>query len=842
MSSPTPRTPGTPPAARRRRLVTVALLAALAAGCAMSPADAETHSGTDGLRGENAQAVRVLRDDRGVPHIVARDLESAMFALGFVHAEDRLFQMHYRRSLLQGRLAERFAPISSTPGAISRREALIGSDRFYRALGIDRDAEQTVRAMPADRRALLEAYAAGVNAQLAERPALGTLFDELQIRDVARWTAADVLLGWDAIGETFGSTRAAVQAELATFADCADADGCTPLSCGQTVIDEAAAIVPEPDDGVWPPGFGNTGSDRGIAAIREPVDIKASQAFVVAGEHLATGLPYVFGEPQLVLQAPSHWYEVHMSVPSEGIDVRGVGFAGAPGLVSFFSRHVSQVVTAGGMDLADTYALELTEDGTSYLVDGVPYALEMRDETIAVRGGDPLTIPVRRTRFGPIVGATSDGRPVAVRRADSLRPGDHSVIAGIELMRADSLESYRDALRHWVRPSVNALYGGVDAESGETHIAYHLLGVIADRPALRVGDADLRGRHPYDGSASASAWRGQLPLEWNPHVIDPPSGYLFSGNHLPVGAWYERHVYAGVRGNGDTLRSAELRQRLARLIEAPGPVDPADLHALHVDATSLTAVGLTRALRQLRDQAWMPADDDTVAPTTRAARASRVLNALERWLSEGGGVVDSRIQFDRVARAVVGQSITPARLDHFACRWAAAEAGVSHFLRAYAADPTVLGRDEADIVLRAAEGAYLALAGTVGTTLEQWAAAPAEPFTIQTQVNFTCLTEAAGGSCSLAPDFDLEADIPQDFIHTIGSTAASSWPLSVDFADVDGARALLAPGVSEEPRSPRYDDQVGPIEAKGHGDARAIPVSPLDLGRVTVTEERILRY
>ena len=176
---------------------------------------------------------------------------------------------------------------------------------------------------------------------------------------------------------------------------------------------------------------------------------------------------------------------------------------------------------------------------------------------------------------------------LAARRVSDVRDGDHSVRAGIDLMRAHTLEAYREALDHWVTPPVSAVYAGVDQDDGESHIAFHsLLGIPERVPATRDGQ-DVTGRHPYDGSDSSQDWQGVLGLDWHPHVIDPPSGFVFSGNHLPAGSWYDAFVYSGIGGNGDTYRSFEIRRRLTRLL-ADGPVEPSALHALHVDAGSET--------------------------------------------------------------------------------------------------------------------------------------------------------------------------------------------------------------------------------------------------------------
>ncbi|MFK7991063.1 MAG: penicillin acylase family protein [Sandaracinaceae bacterium] len=810
---------------------------------------------SDGLGCGAAGSPQVLRDARGVPHIVAENLPQAMYATGWVHAEDRLFQMQVRRLRMQGRLAEFFAPgdVSGEDDTDNRTEALVRSDRRFRTLGHARAAARTVAAMDHEHRVLLEAYAAGVNAQLRARPSLGTAFADFGIAEVEPWTAADALLGWEAVGETFASTLGAAQLEVGVLNGCAEGE-CAALTCAQAFVDNDAAVVPPPADGMWPPTDdayaslpSGTGSLMPGAPIRPPVNVKASQGFVVAAEHMSTGRPFLFGEPQIWLEAPSTWYELHIVVPSEDIDVRGVGFAGSPGVVIFYGRHVAQTVTSGGGDIADLFRMQPTDDGAGYTIDGRVERYDTREEVIEVRHQEPETLTVRETRFGPVVSDLLDGVPantvLAVRHANSLRPGSHSVIAGIELLRADSLESYRDALRHWVTPQVNALYAGVDADDGESHIGYHALTTIARRAPQQIGATDVTGRHPHDGSRSDQDWRGAYDLNWNPHVIDPASGMLFSGNHLPVGTWYDAFLYSGLSASGDTVRSFEVRTHLNALVDAPGTVTPDQLRALHVDVRSETATRLHRALEIMSARGFIPADDPGIAPREEAQAAARVLSGLDQWLAIGGGDMDQRVPGDFLARRFVVRMTGATNANAWACRWGGRETGLTHFLREFADDESLLGPNEAAAITRAAYQALLDVSVEHGVEVAAWASdpAPVTPRTVPFQRNFGCLSpHGTGSNCSSNPARDVDMLVPGDFVHTIASSAASSWPFNVDFADPNAARAVLAPGISEEPRSPHFDDQLPVIEAKGRGERDALPAAPLNLRDIRVMSRQTL--
>ncbi|MEM9860197.1 MAG: penicillin acylase family protein [Myxococcota bacterium] len=824
--------------------------------------------GTDGgaqssLPGSGAD-LRIARDERGVPHITAATLEDAMYGLGFVQAEDRLFQLQVRRLRMQGRLAEFFALAPREANAEAVNARLINDDLRMRALDSDATAARIFEGMDDSYQRLLTAFAEGINDQMAERSALGTAFERAGIDSVERFEPHHAILAWEGMGEIFGSTWGQIRDELSQYDDCRDGT-CSPISCVLTTVDEEAAIVPEPEDGVWPPSGGLMARSAPLpqlGQIRAPVAVKASQGFVVAGDLVEGGRPVMFGEPQLILEAPSVWYEAAISVASEGIAARGIGFAGSPGMVIFYNEHVSQTVTAGGGDLADLVALRVNDAGDSYIVDGAAVAFTTRMERFAIRHHAERTLPIRDTRYGPVVSDVFDdeqrgkagGTTFAVRRVSASRPGEHSIMAGIELMRARSLRDYRDALTHWVSPTVNALYAGVD-EDGESHIAFHSLLMIPERVRTTVDGRDSTGRYPIDGSRSANDWQGFLPLDWNPHAIDPEDGYLFSGNHMPVGTWYDDVVYSGLRGGGDTLRSFELRMRLQELA-ATGPHAAEAYHALHVDSESEGLRTLIDALEVMEGRGVIPADSgQNLNPEGTPERAARLLTWLRAWRDATGGVLDAAHPYSHIADLFLGQSGTAARTVDFGCTWAASEAGAAHFMRRFREDPSVLGAAERTWLMQAVsltwQRAFPTARLNAGASLRDLfnELATIDPnqgevpvrdgvraHVLPYQQDFRCLGAEDSDSCSLVNDVRPVAFLRHRFINTISSARASSWPVTVDFAE-DGIRAwaLLAPGVSEEPDSVHFSDQIAAMEQKGAGEIGAIPAAPLRLsapGRV----------
>jgi penicillin amidase len=779
--------------------------------------------------------VDLIRDDRGVPHLFGATLPDAMRGLGYATAQDRLFQMHLRRMTMRGRLAELFAvdPATDTTGdAAAFNARLVASDRAVRTLGYARHAEAVVGNLPGDIPELLAAYAAGVNAYLASPGfVLPPAFTATGITAFEPWTPADSLLVWEWVGHHFTGALGGMQAEIDNLIDCAD--GCDRPVCDEP-LDEAAAVVPPPAGGAWPPLAMKTAAN---GVRRGEVNVKASHGWVVHGSKTTTGKPVLVGEPQLALEAPSTWYEYHLQ--ADGVDARGVGVAGAPGYYVFWNQHVAQTLTAGGADIADLYELEIASDRASYVVDGTARPFAIRSETVLVRHGAPVTFEVRDTELGPVVddvlARVPAGRSFAARHVEHVATDTHSIVAGIDIMRADSLATYRAAISHWATPAVNALYAGVDAGAAdEGHIAYHALARIPIRQRVDLDGRDFTGRIPYDGSDSAAMWTEIYGIDWNPHAVDPPSGYLFSGNHLPVGSWYDDIVYGGFAGVGDTFRSLRVRQRLAELLPAGGArIDPAAIDALHFD----DGADVPRVYRDMIAFAAARgiADDpgDLAAePVSRGEKAARIRIALDAWVAAGSHLRHSEPRAP-IASTVMGQMGIKARIQvnpAIACVYNGAEGGASFLAKSFDADPdAVMTPDVIDYMLQVADAAWdLVRPAMPGPDPATWTTASIPDFTVKYQTNFTCLRPGAGGVCSLVPAEEITMKIDQAYVATLTSASGSSYPVTVDHAAIDATRAFLPPGASEDPGSAFFADGLDEIVRKGTGDLSSLPVAPTD--------------
>lgn len=475
--------------------------------------------GTVTLPGLSAP-VEVVRDEHAVPHIYAQNAEDALFALGFVHAQDRLFQMDFQRRVGAGRLSEVLG------------EATLETDRFLRTLGVYRVAERTLPNLSAQARGALDAYAEGVNAFLAGRR--GPLPPEFLILgyEPEPWTPADSLvwmkmMAWDLGGNWDDELLRARLLRLLPPERVAELWPPYPGEAPVALPDFSALYRELPLDRLWavspkplPPGAG-------------------SNNWAVAGGRSVTGAPLLANDPHLGLQAPSLWYFAHLSAP--GLEVIGATLPGLPFVVLGRTDRIAWGFTNTGPDVQDLFIERLDPDdpGRYETPDGFE-AFEERLEVIRVKDQEEVVLRVRESRHGPIL---SDVSETAAEVADfsgegyalafswtALRDDDNSVQAGLALNRARSWEEFREALQGFHAPQQNIVYADVDG-----NIGLYAPGRV---PVRASGD----GLVPVPGWTGEYDWTGFVPFGELPQAFNPPSGQLMTANHKLVGDDYPHFI------------------------------------------------------------------------------------------------------------------------------------------------------------------------------------------------------------------------------------------------------------------------------------------------------------
>ena len=472
--------------------------------------------------------VEVLRDKMGVPHIYAENSHDLFFGQGYVHAQDRFWQMEFWRRIGAGRLSEILG------------ESAVGNDRFIRTVGWRRAAEDDLAHLDEETSAALEAYAEGVNAYLEERDGrLGLEFTVLALNGVRYepdpWTPVDTLtwakvMAWDLGGNMDSELRRARLVSLLGVDKAADYDPLYP--------DDRPVIVPtevswRPDDADWLAELAQMAGQSG--ALGEGPWL-GSNNWVVSGDRSDTGMPILVNDPHLGIQMPSIWYEVGLHCEGRcPYDVVGFSFAGMPGVVVGHNARIAWGVTNVGPDVQDLYVEKINPnnpDQYQYRTNWLD--MEVRYETIQVAGRDePLVIKVRSTQHGPIVNDVLNGpdddwaygwQPVALRwTALELSTLANAVLA---IDRAQDWGEFRTALQMWDVPSQNFVFADVDG-----NIGYQMPGRI---PIRAQGD----GTVPVPGWTGQYEWEGTIPFDELPFLFNPPQGWIVTANHAVVDSAY----------------------------------------------------------------------------------------------------------------------------------------------------------------------------------------------------------------------------------------------------------------------------------------------------------------
>ncbi len=449
--------------------------------------------------------VDIVRDAEGVPHLFAKSERDGWFAMGYVHAQDRLWQMEFQRRVGQGRLAEFLG------------ERAFDTDKLMRTLGIARWAGQIAAKLDAGTRSNLEAYSAGVNAFLATGPVLPVEFQVFRITPEA-WKPADsvawlLVMSWDLSGNW--------RSELGRLRYAA--------KVGRERAQEF--MPPYPGDPVLPlPDYGALYKELAPAAnalleISPPVEEAiGSNNWVVSGARSETGKPLLANDPHLGLQAPALWYLAHVSTPAG--NVVGGTLPGLPFIVLGRNDDLAWSMTTTGSDTQDLFVERVM--GNQYLTPKGPAKLEIREEVIRV-GSEERRIQVRTTRHGPVISdvspqvasVTPKGFAIALAWA-ALTDDNTAARAGFALNRARNAKELVAAARDFTAPHQNVVFA-----DREGHIGF----VAPARVPVRRADNEAMGRVPVPGWLAKYDWEGFLPFEKLPAIIDPPSGRIVTANH-----------------------------------------------------------------------------------------------------------------------------------------------------------------------------------------------------------------------------------------------------------------------------------------------------------------------
>jgi len=557
-----------------------------------------------------ASRVDVYRDDAGVPYLVASSERDLTMAMGYVHAQDRLWQMDLARRAAQGRLSEIFGPPT------------VEFDRMFRIIGLERTAARVLEALPARSRERLEWYSAGVNAALAAmKGRLPVEFDLLSYEpepwspehcvELSRLLAWELNLSWWT-DVTFGAIAERVGIQHAL----------------EIVPTYPSNVEPAVPTAIWRRnlarglGYARTTRAYGVAFGRAS-GIGGSNAWALAPSRTTSGRAMLANDTHLILSLPSQWYELQLR-QDEGM-VHGMSIPGIPGVVAGRNDSIAWGITNLMADEADFYVERLDSTGTRVLDGGRWRELDIETQELIVRGDSVREIRVRRTPRGPLI---SDVGPVLKRwspqEAMSMRWTGYELDDPFEAFRlidaAHDWESFSRGVRAFTVPAQNFVYADVR-------------GMIGFRAGGRI---PIRSRRnsllPLPGWESGSEWRGFVPSGELPWMVNPPEGFIASANDKLVDDSYPYHI-------SDLWEPPARIERLREVLGEPGRLfSVLDCERLQLDASS--AFG-----RRLRNHLLQAVGDSALG----VPEEETVLGYLRNWSGEFG--------VDDLASSVVNQTL-----------------------------------------------------------------------------------------------------------------------------------------------------------------------------------------
>ncbi len=530
-------------------------------------------SGTLTVPGLQAE-VRVLRDEWGIPHIYAQNNHDLFFAQGYVHAQDRMWQMEFWRRIGMGRLSE-----------ILGKSAL-DSDKFLRTVGFARIAEEELRQMDPLTRDILQAYADGVTAYIQQHKGrLGIEFTLLGLTGVKfepePWSPVHSLTWAKVMAYDLGGNM--------------DSEIMRAVLLKKFGADAVQQLLPayRPDHPVIvPTGVAWQDVDTSLLAVLDEVNEftgrevlgTGSNNWVIAGSRTTTGMPLLANDPHLAIQMPSIWYEIGLH--GGDFDVVGASFPGAPGVIIGHNRYIAWGVTNLGPDTQDLFVEKINPNNPNqYEFRGEWRDMQVIQEEIRVAGqSEPVKLTVRITHHGPIVNDVMGPLPTGTAlRWTALEPNT-LFRAVVKLDLARNWDEFRNALREWDIAAQNFVYADVQG-----NIGYQSTGKW---PIRAHGD----GLMPVPGHTGEYEWLGYVPFEEMPYLFNPSQGFVVTANHAVVD---DKYPYLVSLEWSSGYRAA----RITEMIRAKPKLSAEDIQAIQADTLALGAKEVLPYFLNLKPQA-----------------------------------------------------------------------------------------------------------------------------------------------------------------------------------------------------------------------------------------------
>ncbi len=807
----------------------------------------------NGLRAE----VTVARDDHGIAHITATDPHDLFLAQGYVHAQERMWQMEVWRHIAAGRVAELFG------------EGSIDTDRFIRTLGWRQAAERDLAAASPTVRSVLDAYAQGVNAWLdTNRGNLGlaylvtgatpepwTPLDTVSWGKVQAWNLggnmdselfrylADSQLGDPALTDELTAPREFGPVIVPSGSDDVLASGLLRTPRRSTTLSPAAAAAWSDVASLGGEALRLAGLDAGGGGLASDHGI-GSNSWVVRPELSLSGGALLANDPHLGISMPSIWFinGLHCATVDDACpyDVAGVSFPGVPGVVLGHNARIAWGATNADPDVQDL-VIETVDptDPSRYLgPDGTSLPFTTRTEEILVDGGETVALDVRETIHGPILNDVDDrlvDAPLMALRWTGIHADagpDRTLEAFLGLNVADDWDDFRASLSLYGAPSQNFVYADVDGRVG-----YQLPGYVPIR-----SDPNDRGERPVSGSDGSGEWIGRIPFDDLPRLQDPTDGWIVTANNAIVDEAYP--TFLGQEWDPG-YRAERIIDLLNSYADDGATLD--EMGTIQVDSVPVRA----------RDIGFLLAG---ATPETEDGQA--LARAIEDWTGDcevdSVGCAAYMTWEYRVLRALFDDDLGKLARDYVGSpfSWVMLYRLLEDTSSTWWDDRTTAAIETADqVVVRAMDLAGADLRAAFGDPADwTWGrlhTATFEEATIGASSGIGPLewyfnkgpfaVAGAAGTPNAQyyrfreayPDPADPEHVPVGVDELFAVTNLPSYRLLINMGDLDGARIVSTTGQSGNPFDAHYGDMIEPWRVGGNV---ALPFSPSAIDAATVAE------
>ncbi|MEK6757113.1 MAG: penicillin acylase family protein [Bacteroidota bacterium] len=738
-----------------------------------------TTSGSVDVPGLRA-SVKIFRDEYGVPHIIAESEEDAYFAVGYVHAQDRLWQMELMRRAGQGRLAEVLG------------EPALKIDRMFRTLGIWRQALKIAPTIDEKTRTAAQSYADGVSSFIETHKGKYPIeFDLLDIEPepwrIEHSVMISRLMAWELnysrwvditlteLVERFGEAKAAEI--FPTWPEGAPVIVPDELR-GKKVADLGKQLLQT--DQAFRTLMGNDGLETG------------SNAWVISGSRSATGKPILANDPHLLFSVPGRWYELHVIAP--GLDVAGASIAGVPFVVIGRNQHIAWGVTNAMMDDEDFYIeqVDSIQHPTRYRFNNTWRPLEQQVDTILVKDGPPVLLTIYRTHRGPIVNRIEPAAGFSEHLL-SMRWVGHEISneagAFYRMNRASNWNEFLEGLKYFAVPAQNFVYA-----DDQGTIGYHTGGRI---PIRSTKSPTLL----FPGWTDQYDWKGFVPFEEMPQMLNPAEGFIATANNRIISDSYPYYIsnlwqpHWLVTRITEVLRSqskfsVEDLQRLQLDVLSPHAREIVPIILSAFETRSVTDPDVQTALNYFRNWNFEMKSNDVPTTLFQAFFVRMVHNTYEDEMGP-----ELMALYDTLA--TVPMTVTTKLMKKGSSVW-------------FDNIKTPPVESMADILRQSLEDAIHDLKNAYGGELKewQWGAVHQVEFPHVFSANsllrkvFNLGPYPVGGSHSTVNKGDYRLKKP--FLNHVGPSTRQIFDLS----DANNGRAVTPPGQSGQVFQRHYDDQI----------------------------------